>query len=340
MAIETDETVMIPLLLPFVLAVIVHFMRRERRAEERARGTYRAPVMQVAAVGWFPLAIGIYFLVSSTITFMTHGPDPAEGSSPEFEVLVGAPFFLVGAAMTVSLARRRIAVWGEHLRYRPHFAAERSIWAMEAVRAELMTTRQEVKTFWVTGRNGRKAYWEISAFPPRTITAFRHGVHHNDVEGATVVTPIHGIDEFSGDEMLQMPDGTVATWHPSRTVQLDVLISTTHEHLLSAVENRLATVLAPLPGARRDGHTGDDAHEGSVYRAHIEWRRRPGTTAIDARIRAGDDKGLSDAGLAYSWLRSQLVQGARKHLSASDTPRPQRERLADVFTITYQETWT
>lgn len=339
MTIDIGETAWIIMLLPVVLAVVWHLWSRERRAVERARGTYRIPVLPVALVGWLPTVLGAYLLVSATITYMTQGPDPAEGSSPDLEMMIGAPHFLLGAAIAFGMGRRRIIIWGENVQYRPYFAADRSIWAIEAVGAETMPSRT-IDTFWITGPDGRKVHWDVSDFPRRTITAFRHGTHHNEVEGATVRTPIHGMDPFTEDETLQMPDGTLATWHPGRTVQLDVLVSTAHQHLLETVEDRLATVFTPLPGARVDGRTDDEAHAGSVFRAHLEWRRRPGTTAINARIRAGGDRGLSDAGGAYSWLRSQLVQGASAHLSASDTPPHERERPADVLTITYRETWT
>lgn len=334
-----EWTVWFPMLLPVVLAVVWHITSRGRRAEERVRGTHRLPVVATSLVGWFPMAIGAHLLISGTFTVMADGPVPSEGTSAEFEMTLGAVHLIVGAAIAFGMGRRRVTIWGEQVRYRPYFAADRTIWAMEAVRAERMTTRTNT-TFWVTRLDGRTAHWDISAFPQRTITAFRHGTHRNEVEGAAVRTPIHGMDPFTKDETLQMPDGTVATWNPGRTVQLDVLASTAHEHLLETVEDRLATVFTPLPGARSQGRVGGDAHRGSVYRADIEWTRRPGTTAIDVRIRAEGERGLSDAGGAYSWFRSQLVQGARAHLRVCDAPVHERERAGDVFTITYRETWS
>lgn len=96
------------------------------------------------------------------------------------------------------------------------------------------------------------------------------------------------------------------------------------------------------PAARTDPDGGSsgipDGHGGTVDGAGITWRRRPGTTAFDARIRASGDNGLHDVRQAYDWLHEQFAAGAL-HVEGDDTPR-RRTWSHSAFTITYRESWT
>ena len=80
-------------------------------------------------------------------------------------------------------------------------------------------------------------------------------------------------------------------------------------------------------------------HGGSVDGARIEWHRRSGKNAIEAKILATGENGLHDATQANGWFRTQLVDGLARHHAATGSDR-HRNRPQDAFVVTYRETWS
>lgn len=327
---------LVPLAAIAAFAVIVIRRSLKRRARERRQGTFRNPRL-LTGFGWVLGIIGGFFLLIS----LGSRSGAAEGFSPDEGMIGAAVIFVAGVVWAFVYGRRHITVWGERVDYQPFFAGKRTIWAMDAVRTETASNGR-VTTFYIKGRDGRAASWYRSIFPPRTVAAFEHGVHHNAVEADSRRMPLLGMVPFTVDETLEMPDGTVATWQRDRTVQLDILASTPNEELLRAVEHGLPQTLRSLP---RDAQTDallrtdgvPDGHGGSVEGARIHWHRRPGKSAIDARILASGENGLDNARRAYSWLKTQLVEARKQQLGGSSRRGASREA---AFSVTYRETWT
>lgn len=314
-------------------AVIMVRRSRKRRAAERARGTYRNPVV-FTAFGWVVAIIGAIFLLFSGIGLLERDPMPGGMT------IAGGVMLVVGVVWAYVYARRWITVWGERIDYQPFVAGERTIRAMDAVSVQEESDRG-VTTLYIKGRDGRAASWYRSVFPPRTVAAFQHGVHHNAVESNQQRTALIGMVPFSVGDTLETPDGTTATWHRDRIVQVDVLISTPDEDLAGSVQNGLADTFTSLPTDTRTASfpgasNTSSGHGGTVDGARIEWSRRPGTTAIDARILAGGETGLDDARRAYGWLTTQLVEASKQ--PGGITRRSGQGRSA--FTVTYRETWS
>lgn len=324
-----------------LVAFTVIMIRRNlrRRARERAQSTYRNPFL-LTAFGWVVAIIGGFFLIISLVTAGDRS-GTAGGSSLDDGTIAAAVMLLVGAAWAFVYGRRRITVWGERVDYQPFFAGRRTIWAMDAVRAETASNGR-VTTYYVKARDGRSASWHREVFPPRTVAAFEHGVHHHAVDADSRRMSLGGMAPFTIDETLKMSDGTAATWRRDHTVQLEVLISTSDEDLLRVVESQLAHTFQALPqDPRTDALLGaggaPNGHEGSVEGARIQWRRRPGKEALDARILATGENGLDTARRAYRWLGHQLIDARKQQLGGRSRRRGQDEA---AFTVTYRETWT
>lgn len=326
----------IPAVATIVIGLLLRRLQRTRRAREAAEGISRMPAL-IVAVGWMSLILGALLVLPGGLAYL--GGEPFEVDM----TIAGAVFVLAGLVWVIAWGRRRITVWGEQVRYRPPLGAERTIWAMDAVQVESRSGGGG--TFWVKDRHGHKGSWYRGAFPHRTVTAFRHGVHHHAVDTGIRRSSIGGIDSFVTDESFQMPDGTTATWHRGRVVRLDILVSAPSENLIRRAENGLArafTALGPAPpheALPRAGGTSE--HLGGVVDdAHIHWERHPEKTAIGARVQATGESGLDSAGRAFAWLRSQLVEGAVQHMDMDRSSLQQRAQAARAFTVTYRETRT
>lgn len=335
--------VLVPVAAIVTITVIMIRRSLKRRARERAEGTFRNPFL-LTAFGWVVAIIGGFFLLISLAT-LANRSGTAGGSSPDGGLIAAAVMLVVGAVWAFVYGRRRITVWGERVDYQPFFAGRRTIWAMDVVDVR-EESDQRTNTLYIKGRDGKAASWYRSVFLPRTVSAFRHGVHHNAVEADKRRTPILGMDPFTVDETLEMPDGSAATWHGSRTVQLDILISSPDEDQLRAMESELANTFTSLPHDPRTealpgSRTASAGAGGSVEGARIEWHRRTGKSAIDARILATGENGLHDARRAYGWLRNQLVASVTQSHGASGSDRRRnRMRPQDAFVVTYREAWS
>lgn len=326
---------LVPIIAIGALVLVVIRRRRTRPEQGSAQGTYRNPAL-LTAFGWVTAILGAFTLLVGLPTLW-------DSSVPaETEMVIAATSMLViGVVWGFVYGRRWITVWGEKVEYQPFFAGKRTIWAMDVI-----DIREESATLYIKRRDGKAASWYRSVFPPRTVSALRHGVHHNSVEANTRRTPVLGMDPFTVDETLEMPDGTTATWHGDRTVQLDILVSSPDEDLLRAVEDELANTFTSIPhdprtNALPGSRSTSAGNGGSIEGARIEWHRRTGKSAIDAQVLATGENGLRDARRAYRWLRNQLIEGVPEVSHGANAGDRRRSRLGtqDAFIVTYRESW-